>query len=157
MQNGLCSPCGYLTAADTGVAIYDSVDGAEAYLEGQDVPIGGDFKISSFQGGYSAGSRDGSSTPKSRPSAARSISKGAGTITGTLDAEPAGRHGNEPGHRRQRDGDYRAPESMAASCSMTPTRPPVRRFISSRPTRRYSMPISGGDGKTQPIARYLHQ
>jgi hypothetical protein len=137
------------------VAIYDSVDGAEAYLEGQDVPIGGDFKISSFQGGYSAGSR-WFIYPEEQTVSGEVISKGAGTITGTLD--------------QNRQGDTEMNQAIVDSETATtssgvhgrfllydPNTSTSSAFYIVTPDQAYSMPISGGDGKTQPIARYLHQ
>jgi hypothetical protein len=84
LEGGLCSPCGYITKSDAGVAIYDSTDGGLEILEYQDVPIGGPFEIAGLQGAYSVGNR-WFIFPEQQTLSGELVSNGAGTFTGTLD------------------------------------------------------------------------
>jgi len=153
MVNGLCSPCGYLNINNSGFAIYDSTDGGLEVLEFQDLPTGGDFQLSSFQGSYSVGDRwyfmAGEQT-----NTGQLISKGNGTITGTLD--------------QNTQGDTKVNQAISASETTTTTSGSKGRFLLSLDGttsalyilgvhEAISIPISGTNLKTQPILQYLHQ
>jgi len=155
MEGGVCSPCGYLTGTNAGVAIYDAVDAPLMSLEQQSVPIGGDFQISSFQGGYSVGTRWFVFAPEQTVSG-EVISKGAGTITGTLDSN---QQGDTDVNRAIVDSETATATSGVHGRFLLydPATSTSSAFYIVNPNEAYSIPISGGGVITQPIVRYLHQ
>jgi hypothetical protein len=155
MEGGVCSPCGYLTKTDAGVAIYDSIDGDIGFMEYQDVPVGGDFQLSSFQGAYSAGAR-WFSFPEQQTVTGELVSKGAGSIPGTLDTN--------------QQGDSKVNQAVVETETATSTSGASGRFLLSdsdgstssafyivNPNEALSIQLSASDGLTQPINQYYFQ
>lgn len=155
MENGVCSPCGYLTLNNDGVAIYDSINGGVERIEYQDVPGGGDFQLSSFQGAYSVGTR-WFSFPEQQTVAGELVSKGAGDIPGTLDTN--------------QQGDAEVNQAVVETETATSTSGTSGRFLLSNsdgstssafyivnPNEALSILLSASDGLTQPINQYYHQ
>jgi len=155
MENGVCSPCGYLTLNNDGVAIYDSINGGVERIEYQDVPGGGDFQLSSFQGAYSVGTR-WFSFPEQQTVAGELVSEGAGNIPGTLDMN--------------QQGDVEVNEAVVETETATSTSGTNGRFLLSdsessassafyivNPNEALSILLSASNGLTQPINQYYHQ
>lgn len=89
MINGLCAPCGYLSGANEGFAIYDSLDTTLVKLDAQTVPLGGPFQLASMQGGYSIGS-PWYVFPYQQTASGETVTKGDGNFIGTLDTDTEG-------------------------------------------------------------------
>jgi hypothetical protein len=153
MVNGLCSPCGYLNINNSGFAIYDSTDASLEVLEFQDIPIGGDFQLSSLHGSYSVGDR-WYFMEDEQTNTGQLISKGTGTITGTLD--------------QNTQGDTKVNQAISGSEVTTSTSGAKGRFLLNLDGttsalyivgvhQAISIPISGVNLKTQPILQYIHQ
>lgn len=155
MENGVCSPCGYLTKTNEGVAIYDSTDVGVEYMEYQDVPVGGAFQLSSFQGAYSVGTR-WFQFPEQQTVAGELISEGAGNIPGTLDMN--------------QQGDVEVNQAVVETETATATSGTNGRFLLANsedstnsafyivnPNEALSILLSSSGGLTQPINQYFHQ
>ena len=155
MVGGLCAPCGYLSGANQGFAIYDSQDTNLAILEAQTVPVGGPFQISSMQGGYSYGSR-WYSFPLQQTASGETITLGAGSFKGTLDADTQG----------QSDVDL----TVTATETATSTSGVSGRFLyqpSNTPfgyaiyvidkDNAVAISLGGSGNETDPLLRFIHQ
>jgi hypothetical protein len=151
MENGVCSPCGYLIQTNEGVAIYDSTDGGIGLMESQDVPLGGDFQLSGFLGAFNVGTR-WFSFPEQQTVAGELVSDGAGNIPGTLDMN--------------QQGDVEVNQGVVETETATSTSGTSGRFLLSNSDgsssafylvnvlEALSIQLSASDGVTQPINQY---
>ena len=155
MVNGLCAPCGYLSGANQGYAIYDSVSSNLVLLEAQTVPNSGPFQISSMQGGYAFGDR-WYLFPEQQTASGETITNGQGSFTGTLDTNTDG----------QADVDL----SLTATETSTAKSGTSGRFLyqPSNTTFPYAIyvidknnavaiPLGGSGSQTDPLLRFIHQ
>ncbi len=155
MVNGHCAPCGYLSGVNAGFALYDSTDQVLMRLQQQIVPIGGNFTLAGFTGGYSAGTRWYVDS-KFQALSGEVISKGLGSISGTLD--------------QNQQGDTIVDQAIADSIQATATSGVHGRFLlfpsnTSTPAAFYligpneaiSLPLGGTNNLSQPFTDYRHQ
>jgi hypothetical protein len=150
----VCSPCGYLTLNNDGVAIYDSVNGGIGRIEYQDVPLGHAFQLSSFLGANSVGTR-WFSFPEQQTVTGELVSDGAGNIPGTLDLN--------------QQGAVEVNQPVVETETATSTSGTNGRFLLSNSDgsssafyivsvlEALSIQLSASGGVTQPVNQYFHQ
>ena len=153
MQDGKCAPCGYLSINNQGFAISDSPEAPFFSLEFQDIPVGGNFQISSFLGGYSVGSR-WFVFPDQQTTSGELISKGLGTIKGTLDQN---RQGDTLVNQVITDTEATTTTSGADGRFLLDSGSESSAFYIVSPNEALSIPLTGTGTVTQPIVQYIHQ
>jgi hypothetical protein len=155
MVNGLCAPCGYLSGANQGFAIYDSENTNLAFLDAQTVPANGPFEISSMQGGYAIGSH-WYLFPKQQTASGETVTLGQGSFTGTLDTDTEGSTDVNLG--------FTAAETSTSTSGTTGrflyqpsnTTFPYAIYIINN-NNAVAIPLGGSGEETDPLLKFIHQ
>ena len=155
MVKGQCAPCGYLSGANQGYAIYDSADTNLVLLEAQTVPTGGSFEISSMQGGYGYGSR-WYLFPEQQTASGETVTEGQGSFTGTLDTNTDGQTDVDLSVTAAETATAKSGTSGRFLYQPTNTTFPYAIYVIDK-NNAVAIPLGGSGGETDPLLRFVHQ
>jgi hypothetical protein len=155
MVNGQCAPCGYLSGANQGYAIYDSADTNLALLEAQTVPTGGPFEISSMQGGYGYGSR-WYLFPEQQTASGETVTEGQGGFTGTLDTNTDGQTDVDLSVTATETATAKSGTSGRFLYQPSNTTFPYAIYVIDK-NNAVAIPLGGSGSETDPLLRFVHQ